>query len=156
MQVALQQQQAARDYVLAKIEQVYAEQTVIDEKKRLQAARHRRRQLTQLKTKFQKALDQALSPQVQAGLTLTIAVEQRGTSKPRCLARFEFLGQRWRLYQQRGLFQSQWHLSTEDQAIATRCTSSKLEQNLCYVLGKYKHALGAKVRVLLLSCRADA
>lgn len=149
MQVALQQQRASRNYVLAKIDRVYSDRKVAEEKKRLQAARKHRRQLASAKAAFQKELDQAISLKMQEGLGIKVMADAKLLPRFCFMARFEFLGQQWLVTRKKSLWGCQWHFGMEGQDVFTCCTVRDLEDRLCYALGKYKNSFGGKVRILM-------
>lgn len=155
MQVALQQQQTARNYVLAKIDRVYTDRQVAEVKKRLQAARKRRRQLASAKAAFQQELDKAISLKMQEGLGMKIIVDPKLLPQLHCIARFEFLGKQWSVTHKKSLWRCQWYFYMEGQS-STHCTIKNLEERLCYALGKYKNSLGRKVRFLTFLPASDS
>ncbi|HEY9847127.1 MAG TPA: hypothetical protein V6D03_13145 [Candidatus Caenarcaniphilales bacterium] len=149
MPVALQQK-ASRDYVLAKIDRIYAAQEVLEAKKKLQAARKQRWQYAYEKAAFQKQLDKAMSSRLQAGLGIKVVVEHL---RPQlCFAaQFEFMGKQWLITRQRSFFRNRWLIQLQGQSSSTCCTTQSLEERLCYALGKYKNSVSHKeVRVLTL------
>lgn len=150
MQVALQQQQTARNYVLAKIDRVYTDRQVAEVKKRLQAARKRRRQLASAKAAFQQELDKAISLKMQEGLSMTVTVDPKLLPQLHFVARFEFLGKQWSVTYKKSLWGCQWYFYMQDQSVPTYCPAKDLENRLCYALGKYKNSVGYKVRFLTL------
>ncbi len=150
MQIALQQQQTARNYVLAKIDHVYTDRKVAEVKKRLQAARKRRRQLASAKAAFQQELDQAISLKTQEGLGIKVVADPRLLPQLHFVARFEFLGKQWLVTHKKSLWGCQWYFCLEGQSVSTRCTIKDLEDQLYYALGKYKNSIGHKVRFLTL------
>jgi hypothetical protein len=150
MQIALQQQQTARNYVLAKIDRTYTDRKVAEAKKKLQAARKRRRQLASAKTAFQQELDKAISLKTQEGLGIKVIPDLRLLPQPQFVARFEFLGKRWLITCKKSLWGCQWYFCMEGQSVSTRCTAKDLEDRLYYALGKYKNSFGHKVRFLTL------
>jgi len=141
-------QQAAWNYVLAKIDRIYATQIEFEKKKRLRATRHHRRQLLNAKSLFQKELDQGISSKMQTGLGLEISVDQKRLPQLHFVVRFKFLGQQWTLTRKQSLFRYQWQLFMGSQPVFTNCSTSNLEKQLCYALGKYKNSVRSKVRVL--------
>lgn len=149
MQVVLQQQQASRNYVLAKIDRVYTEQKVAEAKKRFQVARKHRRRLASARAKFQRELDKAIGLKTQEGLGIEVIANPKRLPRLCIVARFEFLGKQWLVSRKKSLWGCQWHFGIEGQDVFTCCTTSDLEDQLCYALGKYKNSIGSKTRILM-------
>lgn len=156
MQVVLQQQQTARNYVLAKIDRIYTDRKVVEAKKRLQAARKRRRQLASAKAAFQQELDKAISLKMQEGLGMKVIADPELLPQLRFVARFEFLSKQWLITHKKSLWGCQWYFCMEGQSLSTCCTTKSLEDRLCYALGKYKNSFGHKVRFLTLLPASDS
>lgn len=155
MQIALQQQRTARTYVLAKIDRVYTDRKVAEAKKRLQAARKRRRQVATAKAAFQQELDKVISLKTQEGLGMKVIADPKLLPQLRFVARFEFLGKQWFITHKKSLWGCQWYFCMEGQSVSTRCTIKDLEDRLYYALGKYKNSFGHKVRFLTLLPASD-
>ncbi len=141
MQVTLVSPQSPRDYVLAKIDQVYSHQRASQENKRLQVAVKSRRQMVDAAQAFQRQLDHALSPLLQKGLGIRMVLDPKSLPKPKFVARFEFLGQEWIIIRSPGLLGGYWKFGADPQQL-TRCRAAQLEMRLCYALGKYKNSVG--------------
>ncbi len=140
-------QQATWNYVLAKIDRIYATQIEFEKKKKLQATRQHRRQLLNARSLFQKELDQGLSPKMQAGLGLKVTVDRNRLPQFHFVVQFRFLGQLWILTCRQSLFRSKWRLFMENQLIFTDCSTSNLEKQLGYALGRYKNTVRSNIRV---------
>lgn len=149
-------QQSSWHYVLFKIDRVYTSYQAAAEKRKLRAIRKQRRQLISAKSAFQKELDKAVSIKVQAGLGMKVTVDQKRLPQLHLLVRFEFLGKQWLLTSQRSLLRDQWQLSVDNQPVFAHCPTRKLENQLCYALGKYKHTICHKVKILTLLPLAEA
>lgn len=147
MQVA--QQQTLWDYALAKIDRIYVDQKESKAKKRLQAIRKHRRQLLIAKSGFQKELDKAVSPKMQAGLGMVVVPQKRLPQFDFGVC-FEFFGEQWLITRKRSLFGYQWQFGLKNQKTLALCTTRDLEHQLCYALGQYKNSVGSKVSVLRL------
>jgi len=144
-------QQAAWNYVLAKIDRIYATQSEFEKRKKLRAARQHRRQLLNAKSLFQKELDRGISPKIQAGLGLNIRVDQKRLPQLHFVVSFRFLGKQWILVRKKNFLRYQWQLFMENQTVFADCSTSNLEKQLCYALGKYKNSVRSKIRVLVPS-----
>ncbi len=142
-------QQVTQDYVLAKIDHIYAIYKESEAKKRQQAIRKQRRQFFNAKAEFQKKLDQAISPRMQAGLGMKILLERKRLPQFHFVVRFEFLGQ-WLISRNRSLLGFQWQCWVENQTIFTHCTSGNLEHQLCCALGQHRDSTTRKGPVLKL------
>ena len=104
MQTGTIAQPTPQDYVLAKIDQVYHQHRTHDQTRQQQVALRHRRRLVRARAIFQRELNQALSPQTQAGLGMTICFDGKYLARPGFVASFEFQGQLWLLTCQRHLW----------------------------------------------------
>lgn len=148
MPIVLPQQQTAREYVMAKIDRVYADRKEIYDKKKLQVAIRHRRQLKNARVTFQRDLDHALNSVTQTGLGIKIVIDQEALPIPRFVARFKFLGQQWQIRQEKTFLGSQWVFSVKGQGFATRCVTKDLEAQLCYALGQHKTSISHLARLV--------
>lgn len=134
MELALKHQSTVS--LLSNVERVYLEhQQSFEQRREVIALRHRRR-LVRKRAIFQKRLDKALSPQLQAELNVRVVLDTKYLSVPGFIGLFDYEGQRWILGYQRSLCRGRWFFRALRTTKLYSCTQRTLEPQLCYALGQ--------------------
>jgi hypothetical protein len=137
-------QRAPQDDVLAKISYIYdCNQQRYAARRQQMALRHRRR-LIRARASFQQELNQALQPQMQQGLGVTVCLDADYRSRPGFIAQFEFEGQHWVLTCRPKVWGCDWFFKRSDLTTVVRCSRHTLERELCDALGRHHHHIASR------------
>lgn len=109
------------------------------DRQRLQIILRHRRQMLRDRAAFRQALATTLSPLLQAGLQLSITLEDRYLHRPQYVAKFLLFGRQWMIVRTPTLRGSRWSLKSGCQTLLSDCLSREFEVKLCYTLSQYQY-----------------
>ena len=134
--------QPATSSVFSNVDRLYLEHRHSFEQRKAQVALRHHRRLVRKRGLFQKRLNQALSPQLQAELNIRVTLDTRYLSVPGFIGTFNYAGLRWVLGYRRSLTGGRWFFRALRTTKLYCCSAKTLEAQLCYALGQHRHVQG--------------
>lgn len=123
---------------LSPVEREYQHSRHHYQQQRQSTALKLRRQLVRRRSRFQRRLDQALSPSLRAELDIQIVLDAHFLQRPGFVGIFEDNGIQWVVSFQAHLFGGRWYFRSTRSAKLYACSPKHLETQLCYALGQYR------------------
>jgi hypothetical protein len=157
MQGIFQPQPDAQVHLLTKIDRVYTMQSSYQQKQRLRHLVKYRQKLVRAEASFKQDLAKAVSTLTQEGLGIKVILNPETSPSPHFIAQFRFLGKQWQIQRHKTWFGCQWSFgAVDDEESMIYCSSRNLETQLCFALGKYRHAAVPRIGVTLLPAASIA
>jgi hypothetical protein len=156
MQGILQPQPDAQTHILNKIDHVYTTQSSYQQRQRLRHLVQYRQKLVRAEASFKQDLAKAVGTLTQEGLGIKVILNPETAPSPQFIAQFKFLGKQWQILRHKTWLGCQWSFGAVDEESMIRCSSRNLETQLCYALGKYRHAAVPRIGVTLLPAASIA
>jgi hypothetical protein len=143
-------------HLLTKIDHIYTTQSSYQQKQRLRYLVKYRQKLVRAEANFKQDLAKAVSTLTQEGLGIKVILNPETSPSPYFIAQFKFLGKQWQIQRHKTWFGCQWSFGVVDEESMIYCSSRNLEAQLCYALGKYRHAAVPRIGLSLLPAASTA